>query len=256
VPSLRGQTLAQARAAVADEDFTVKVARQEFDETAPVGTILDQDPSSGELKEGSDMRVVTSKGPQPRDVPALDGLDEPTSVQKLSEAGFTPKVAKRNDETVPAGAVLDWQPRGVQAKGTEILVTISDGPAPKPLAELAGMTYDEAAKVLTDAGLVPVRKDVFDDEVEEGKVVSTAPPAGTPVAKGARVTLNVSKGPETVPVPDVVGRSIEDARAAITGAGLQVSGAFGPPNAKRVFQTDPAAGVKVKRGTPVALYVR
>ena len=256
VPSLRGQTLAQARAAVADEDFTVKVARQEFDETAPVGTILDQDPSSGELKEGSDIRVVTSKGPQPRDVPALDGLDEPKAVQKLTEAGFTPKVTKRNDEVVPAGAVLDWQPRGVQAKGTEILVTISDGPAPKPLAELAGMTYDEAAKVLTDAGLVPVRKDVFDDEVEEGKVVSTAPPAGTPVAKGARVTLNMSKGPETVPVPDVIGRSIEDARAAIVGAGLQVSGAFGPPNAKRVFQTDPAAGVKVKRGTPVALYVR
>ncbi|HEX2039989.1 MAG TPA: PASTA domain-containing protein [Acidimicrobiales bacterium] len=256
VPSLRGQTVAQARAAVADEDFTVKVARSDFDETAPVGTVLDQDPSAGELKEGSTIRVVTSKGPRPRAVPALDRLDEAAAVQRLTEAGFVPKVAKRNDEVVPAGAVLDWQPRGTQAKGTEILVTISDGPAPKPLAELEGMTYDEAAKVLTDAGLVPVRKDVFDDEVEVGKVVSTAPAAGTPVARGARITLNVSKGPETVPVPDVVGRRVEDARAAVTAAGLQVSGVFGPPGAKHVFQTDPGAGVKVKKGTPVALYAR
>jgi beta-lactam-binding protein with PASTA domain/tRNA A-37 threonylcarbamoyl transferase component Bud32 len=254
VPALRGQSVAQARAAVADEDFTVKVTRQEFDETAPVGTVLDQDPSGGELKEGSTIRVVTSKGPRPRDVPALDGLDEAGAVQRLTEAGFVPKVAKRHDETVPAGGVLDWQPRGTQAKGTEILVTISDGPAPKPLAELEGMTYAEAAKVLTDAGLVPVRKDVFDDEVESGKVVSTAPTAGTPVAKGARITLNVSKGPEEIPVPEVVGRSVADARAAITGAGLQVSGVFGPPDAKRVFQSNPGEGVKVKRGTPVALY--
>nr|MDQ3758117.1 PASTA domain-containing protein [Actinomycetota bacterium] len=256
VPALRGQTLAQARAAVTDEEFTVRVAREEFDEAAPAGIVLDQDPSAGKLKEGSTIRVVVSKGASPRDVPSLEGLDEAAAVQKLTDSGFTPKVAKRNDEAAPAGAVLDWQPRGVQAKGTEVLVTVSEGPAPKPLAELTGLTYDEAAKALTDAGLVPVRKDVFDDDVESGRVVSSTPPAGTPVAKGARVTLNVSKGPETVPVPEVVGRSIEDARTAITAAGLQVSGVFGPPHAKRVFQTDPGGGVKVKRGTPVALYVR
>jgi len=256
VPVLRGQTVAQARAAVADEDFTVKVARQEFDEAAPVGTILDQDPSAGKLKEGSAIRVVTSKGPRPRGVPSLEGLDEAAAVQKLTEAGFAPKVAKRNDEVVQKGLVLDWQPRGVQGKGTEILVTVSDGPAPKPLAELEGMTYDEAAKVLTDAGLVPVRKDVFDDEVEPGKVVSTAPAAGTPLPPGAKVTLNVSKGPETVAVPNVIGKSVEEARAAITEAGLQVDGVFGPPRASRVFQTDPSPGVQVKRGTGVALYVR
>jgi serine/threonine-protein kinase len=256
VPVLRGQTVAQAEAAVADEDFTIKVARQEYDEAAPEGTILNQEPSGGKLKEGSTIRVVTSQGPRPRDVPSLEGLDEPAAVAKLTEAGFTPKVTKRNDEVVQKGAVLDWQPRGVQKKGTEILVTVSDGPAPKPLAELEGMTYDEAAKVLTDAGLVPVRKDVFDDEVEPGKVVSTAPAAGTPLAAGAKVTLNVSKGPETVAVPNVIGKSVEEARAAITAAGLQVDGVFGPPKASRVFQTDPSPGVQVKRGTPVALYVR
>lgn len=256
VPALRGQTVAQARAAVVDEDFTVRVARQEFDETAPAGTILDQDPSSGTLKEGSTIRVVTSKGPKPRDVPALDGADEATAGRRLTDAGFVVKTARRHDEAVPQGTVLDWQPRGVQAKGTEILVTLSDGPAPKPLADLAGKSYDEAAKALTDAGLVPVRKDVFDDEVASGKVVSTAPAAGTPVARGARVTVNVSKGPEMVPVPDVIGKTLEDAKAAIEAAGLQVDGVFGPPKAKRVFQTDPGPGVKVKRGTPVALYVR
>jgi beta-lactam-binding protein with PASTA domain/serine/threonine protein kinase len=256
VPSLRGQTVAQARAAVADEGFTVTVSGQDHDETAPAGRILDQDPSSGKLKEGSTIEVVTSKGPRPREVPALDGLDEAAAVAKLTEAGFAPKVAREHHETVLAGAVLDWQPRGVQKKGTEIAVKVSDGPAPKPLAELAGTTYEEAAKALADAGLVAVRKDVFDDDVKAGRVVSTAPTAGTPVLRGDRITVNVSKGPETVLVPNVIGRTIAQARAAITGAGLQVSGVFGPPHAKRVFQTDPGPDVRVKRGTPVALYAR
>ncbi|MBW3668261.1 MAG: PASTA domain-containing protein [Actinobacteria bacterium] len=256
VPSLRGMDVAQARAEVADEKFEVRVAREEFDETAPAGSILDQDPSSGKLKEGETIRLVVSRGPPPRDVPALDGVDRATAEERLAAAGFAAKFGGRFDEQVPKGTVLDWQPRGVQPKGTEIVVTLSEGPTPKPLADVTGKTYDEAAKILTAAGLVPVRKDVFDDEVEAGKVVSTAPAAETPVARGARITVNVSKGPEQVPVPNVVGRTIAEARAAIEAAGLQVDGVFGPPKATRVFQTDPGAGVKVKRGTAVALYVR
>jgi serine/threonine-protein kinase len=256
VPSLRGKTVEQARAEVADEKFKVRVSRQEFHETAPAGEILDQDPSSGKLKEGDTIKVVVSQGASPRHVPELAGLDEAAATARLTTDGFVPKVARRYDETVAKGAVLDWQPRGMQAKGTEVLVTVSDGPAPKPLADLAGKAYEEAAKALTDAGLVPVRKDVFDDEVEVGKVVSTAPVAGTPVTKGSRITVNVSKGPETVAVPNVIGQPIDQARAALNAAGLQVAGVFGPPKATRVFQTDPGPGVKVKKGSAVALYVR
>jgi eukaryotic-like serine/threonine-protein kinase len=256
VPTLRGMTVEQARAEVADEKLKVRVAREEFDEAAPKGQILDQDPAAGKLKEGQAIGVVVSKGASPRPVPALDGLDQTAAMAKLIEAGFTPKTTARFDDVVAKGTVVDWQPRGTQAKGTEILVTVSDGPTPKPLADLAGKTYDEAAQLLTDAGLVPVRKDVFDDEVEADKVVSTTPPAETPVAKGARITVNVSKGPEKVAVPDVIGRDVDDAKAAIVAAGLQVDGVFGPRKANKVFQTDPGPGVKVKRGTPVVLYVR
>jgi beta-lactam-binding protein with PASTA domain/tRNA A-37 threonylcarbamoyl transferase component Bud32 len=256
VPQLRGQSVAQARNAVADEGFGVKVATRAYDETAPAGTILDQDPSSGKLKKGSTIKVVTSKGPAPRDVPPLDGVDEPTAVQRLTQAGFVAKLTHDYHEEIAKGHVIDWQPQGRQAKGAEIVVTLSNGPTPKPLANVAGKSYEEAAKALADAGLTPVRKDVFDDDVAPGKVVSTTPEAGTPVARGDRITVNVSKGPERIPVPNVIGKSVDEARAIITRAGFQVSGVFGPARAKRVFETDPEPGVKVRRGTPIALYAR
>jgi beta-lactam-binding protein with PASTA domain len=62
----------------------------------------------------------------------------------------------------------------------------------------------------------------------------------------------VSKGPDLVVVPNVVGDRVPAAEAAITAAGLAPGGPYGPGN--RVFITDPAAGNKIKRGSTVTLY--
>ena len=67
---------------------------------------------------------------------------------------------------------------------------------------------------------------------------------------------NISKGPDTVAVPDVTGGSVAAATAALQAAGLQVSGTGGRPKGQTVFLTDPAPGVKVPRGSGVFLYVR
>ena len=63
---------------------------------------------------------------------------------------------------------------------------------------------------------------VFSDDVRSGRVVGTSPPAGTTLERGSQVTLNVSRGPEQVEVPDVTGQSEENARSALEGAGLRV----------------------------------
>jgi serine/threonine-protein kinase len=151
--------------------------------------------------------------------------------------------------------VLDWQPRGVQAKGAEIVVRVSDGPAPRTIPDLAGKTFDEAAAALGELGLTAVRADVFSDSRPAGQVDATVPPAGGAAAKGAKVTVNVSKGPDLVAVPNVSGQSVEQATATLASAGLQVANVFGPPR-KTVFATDPEAGRRVKRGSGVSLYTR
>jgi serine/threonine-protein kinase len=136
-----------------------------------------------------------------------------------------------------------------------VVVRVSDGPAPRAIPDLSGKSYEDAAAALRDLGLTPVRADVFSDTTPAGQVDATVPASGAAAAKGAKVTVNVSKGIDLVSVPDVTGQSVDQASTMLAASGLQVANVFGPPR-KRVFATDPEAGRKVKRNSGVSLYTR
>jgi serine/threonine-protein kinase len=75
------------------------------------------------------------------------------------------------------------------------------------------------------------------------------------VPRDTEVEVVVSKGPDLVKVPDVKGKSLDEAVAVIEAAGLVVGDAFGPANGDP-FLTDPPAGTEVKRGATVDIYLR
>ena len=257
VPTLQGKTIVEARAEVADEKFKVTAGEGRFDETVPVDHILEQDPArAASLREGAAVKVVLSKGPQPRAVPDLADTDQTTAEQRLKDAGFVAKVAPQADEEKAKGVVLSWSPNGTLPRGTEITVTVSSGPAPREIPDVTGKSYEEAAAALTAAGLQPQQNEVFSADVDKGLVVGTKPGVGKTVDRDSVVTVNVSKGPDTVAVPDVTGRSVTDATAALQAAGLQVSGTGGRPRGQTVFLTDPQAGTRIPRNSGVFLYVR
>ena len=95
---------------------------------------------------------------------------------------------------------------------------------------------------------MPEKVDVFDDAVPAGKVVGTAPGAGASVPRDSKVQVRVSKGPDLVKVPAVKGLTLQQAIAALEGAGLDVGDVFGPAKGQP-FTTQPEAGASVKRGT-------
>ncbi|MDP8992861.1 MAG: PASTA domain-containing protein, partial [Actinomycetota bacterium] len=252
VPALRGKTLSDARAIASRSQLEVRVDAERFEEEIPAGVVLDQDPALGQLREGSTIKVVVSKGPAPRPVPDLAGLKQAQAEERLRQSGFVPKVARRFHEDQPAGAVLDWSPRGDQPKGAEIAVAVSGGPAPRKVPDVAGRSYEEAARALGGVGLKATRAEAFSDTVAAGKVVGTRPPSGSEVDRDSTVTVVVSKGPDVVAVPNVAGRSVPDAQAVLGQSGLSVVNVYGPLN-RTVFTTDPAAGAVVKRGAGVSL---
>ena len=86
------------------------------------------------------------------------------------------------------------------------------------------MSEDEAKKVLEDAGLKKGKVSKgYSDSVAKGNVISSSPIAGASgYYKGDSVDLTVSKGPEKVTVPDVTGRSQDEAKKVLEDAGLKV----------------------------------
>jgi serine/threonine-protein kinase len=257
VPDLRNMTVAQARTATAPVKFKLSVAHA-FSETVAKDHIISTDPQRGsKLKEHHTVKATVSNGPKPRTVPDLHNTLVDGATKMLQNVGLTAIINGVYSEDIQRGAVISWNPPTGQTldRGGSVTLTVSNGPQPRTISDWRGHSYDEAAQHLTEAGLKPVRKDVFDDTIPPGQVVSTSPGAGQQTAKGSTVTVSVSKGPDLVAVPTVVGLHRSDAVTTLAQVGLSAV-VYGPggPN-KVVFASSPQAGTQVRRGSQVALYV-
>lgn len=88
---------------------------------------------------------------------------------------------------------------------------------------VAGGTYDEAAADLTEAGFVPAQAEEFSVDVEKGTVLETDPAEGTRLEKGVTVTVIVSAGPASHVIDPVAGQPVDDVRAALDAANLELT---------------------------------
>jgi beta-lactam-binding protein with PASTA domain/tRNA A-37 threonylcarbamoyl transferase component Bud32 len=237
----------------------------EFNDNVPLGVVISQRPDGGaDLDDGGTIRLVVSQGPHPVDLPLLDNATVPTAEAALLEAGLRRgTVTPRNHEAVPAGVVITWsvggQDRPAEApKGSAVDLTVSAGPAPRTVPAVAGLGPDAAKAALAqgDSRFAVAVVEEFSDDVDAGLAIRTNPPAGAKVARGASVTLFVSKGPDLVEVPSIRGAgSLEEAVQRLEAAGLVAGEVYGPARGKP-YETDPAAGTSVKRGSSVDIYLR
>jgi serine/threonine-protein kinase len=124
---------------------------------------------------------------------------------------------------------------------------------------LVGQPQETAVGRLQEAGLDPTfGPQQFSEDVPEGTVIS-ADPSGGRLVRGSDVQLVVSKGVERFAVDgSLVGRSLEDVRAALTGLPIVLATEqdFDPKvPAGSVIRFDPAPGARLKRGDTVTVVV-
>jgi eukaryotic-like serine/threonine-protein kinase len=132
--------------------------------------------------------------------------------------------------------------------------------APFELPDVVGQQLDVAGKTLQDLGLLLDLQEDPAAAVEEGAVVSTDPVATTSVTAGQTITVVYKPITAPVAIPDVKGMTVEEATAALTAAGFQispdtvfVSDSSIPPG--QVLSTSPPFGESAKQGTPIVLTV-
>ncbi|TYP88361.1 serine/threonine-protein kinase [Blastococcus xanthinilyticus] len=257
VPSLVGKEEAAAidllQSAGLDPDPVV----QEWSETVPDGVVISTDPARGEFIRGTDVRVVVSKGQERYTIPPeLVGrpIDEvEATIQNDVPVQLTR--AEEYDDDVPAGSVVRFDPpAGADLKRDQVVTAfVSQGRAPVAVPDVTGQTPEQATSNLQSQGFLVERiEDGRSDAVDVGEVMAVDPgPAAGPVPFGSTVRIQVSAGVPLVAVPDVVGKSGDEATAILQAAGLQVEATrfFG----NSVLRQSPAAGETVERGTPVTI---
>jgi beta-lactam-binding protein with PASTA domain/serine/threonine protein kinase len=258
IGSFVGAPYDQAVVELAGQEMVIEREPDVFDDTAPVGTILIQDPSGGtELSEGSIVKLTVSKGPPPVPLPDLSNRPLPEVTEQLASIGLAVgEVRREYDEDAPRDVVLSVAPgTPVEVpKGSAVSLVVSDGPEPRSIpANLDGATRDAAVAALSALGLSPQVSTESSETVEQGRVIRVNPGGGTAVERGSGVSVVVSSGPPMATVPaSILGQSVTDATQTLRGLGLEVSRVDGSP-ANPVRATSPTPGTTVRRGTTVIL---
>ncbi|HEY8217103.1 MAG TPA: PASTA domain-containing protein [Acidimicrobiia bacterium] len=256
VPALVGTDEKEAAKRAADAGLLMRVVdRRTADD--PAGLVIAQHPGTGGfLAQDDAVEVVVSRGPPPVPLPDVTGQPATDAQAALEAVSFVVSVERRYDENVPRDVALGTDPAGGGQAPRESTVTllVSDGPAPVPVPDVAGLGYDEAAAALQEKRLAPVRKEAYSDTVPEGKVIGTDPAVGQPAARDSEVGIIVSLGPEIVKVPNVTGSTVEAASDALRAVGLVPDVQNYSPGAK-VRAQDPSGGAQVRKGSKITLFL-
>jgi serine/threonine-protein kinase len=193
-------------------------------------------------------------------VPDLKGKTVDQSAEALAASGFKVGQLVYDEGGVGApGSVVAQDPAaGTLGKaGDAVGITVA-GSAPVPVPQVVGLDREKAAAALTAAGLqVGGSTDSYDPIAPVGAVVSQEPTAGAEAPKASSVAIVVSKGPQPVAVPDVVGKSKTDAAASLEAAGFLVKAVNSASKAKKgaVTAQSPKAGSQAPPGTKVTITV-
>ncbi|MFZ5597425.1 MAG: Stk1 family PASTA domain-containing Ser/Thr kinase [Bacillota bacterium] len=197
-------------------------------------------------------------------VPYVIGMSRDQAVQTLRNQKLRVKVVERYDQNVKKDYVIDqnYGPDDPPVKvNREVTITVSKGPDLGTVPNLVGQTINDARAKLAQAGFEIKEQEEYSDQVQSGYVIRQQPEAYAQAPSGSKVTVTVSKGPEpaNITVPDLRGLTVEDARAKLAGAGLELSSnaleqSTDYPSGRIVSQV-PGAGEMVTAGSTVAVTV-
>ena len=259
MPTTTGRDLADVQADLGAIGLASSV-EEEFSDDVQSGIVTHSDPDGGSsVHKSTNVQLYVSKGIDMKDVPNVVGKGQDEASRTLTDAGLAlGAVTDAYSEDVPPGQVISQS----VAAGTSLAhdstvdVVLSKGREPRTVPTLTGKGASAAKSSIEALGLVASPTEAYSDTVPEGQVISQQTREGSTVYRGDSVSYTVSKGPEMVTVPDVVGLQRQEARNKLEGAGLTVQedlilGGF----FNTVRSSDPAGGSKVKKGSTVTISI-
>lgn len=233
---------------------------ENFSDTVAKGVVIETDPAGGELvHRDADVRLIVSLGVDMRTVPSLVGMAKDEAVRVLTaEKLAVGTTSTEYSEEVGEGLVISQSIDADESvpHDTRVDIVVSKGREPLKVPDLSEMTAERARAAIEALGLIAKPTEAFSDSIAAGSVISQETAADTVLHKGDEVAYTVSKGPETVQVPDVTGKSESEATLILESAGFEVrvarvlGGVFGTAR-----YTDPEAGSSARKGSVITLYV-
>ena len=220
IPNLTSRTLDEAQLTLQSMNANLEIT-EESSATVAKGLVIRTEPTAGSLYfNGSTIKIFISSGPKLVLAPNLKGLNIAAATGEIIKAGFALGVVTSVFNVAPLGEVFDY----LGADGTKIPETskinlwVSLGAIPV----VAGLDQTAAVTAIEAVGLKinEITQD-YSDTVAAGQVISLVPQS-EPLGENGSVNLVVSKGPNIVTVPNMIGQTVLAAKASFESLGLKV----------------------------------
>jgi len=256
VPSLVGMSQSEAKSNLKSLGLNIEVIEEVFSEDVAKGKIISTKPGGGgKISPAGTVGLVISKGKERIVIPVFKGMTPDVVAGQISDLGLTVgQISESYDMKIAAGYVIASDPKeGSEVKSKSIVnLIVSKGVEQLTLSSYVGKGGEQALSELNDLGFDIEVKYSFSDKVFKGQVITQSPEKAELIGKGSKIELVISKGPEFVFVPNVLGKNKNDASVDLENLGLKVSA----KGSGKVNNINPGIGSKVKQGTVVTITLR
>ncbi|TCR24073.1 Stk1 family PASTA domain-containing Ser/Thr kinase [Streptomyces sp. BK205] len=253
VPNIVNQSQSDATRQLSNVDLKIGQVTQKPCENTSKGNICEQDPTAGtKVDKNTAVNIVVSTGAPKVAVPSVLGqdVDQATETLEDDKYGFVVKTKQKESAEKP-GTVLDQDPKlGTEVeKGSTVTLTIAKAEEKSTVPDVTGQSCEDAKKQMQANNLVGNCTEIETEDTNQiGKVISTAPQAGTQADKGSSVNIQIGKAADKTEVPDVRGQTVGQAKQTLNNAGFtNIQFANGSDQSDNAFvvQQNPGGGSEV-----------
>ncbi len=181
---------------------------------------------------------------------------------ELLNLGLTPEIEYEESTQYEAGIVMSASVNAgtMITEGDNVVLTVSAGSEGIEIPDVVGMSEAEAVATLSKEGFTVNKTSGYDAYIKEGNIITQSPSSGSKAPAGTAVTICISMGKDKVPVPDLMGKSEEEAMAMLIEAKLELgvvteTNHENPDLSGLVCYQSYSAGSSVAEGTKVDISI-
>lgn len=198
MPNIVGLTKDEAQQKVESAKLKFVVSSEEYNTDVEENYIISQEPTYVEgynrVKEGSEVKVVVSKGTEKTKVPKVVGMSKDDAIEAIENAKLKAEIVEESSKKVQEGYVINQETDAnteVNA-GETVKIHVSTGTEKATVPGVVGKSQDEAKKMLQDLGFVVTVTTSEDNSKDNGVVLKQSLDEGKSVDKGSAITITVN----------------------------------------------------------------
>ena len=200
IPDLRGKTSQEAEQILSEKGITIEYEDEEYNKEVEAGKIISQNPpykQNYNIKEGSTIKVIVSKGKQLTTMPKVIGMTKDEAIQELKAYNLKANVIEETSQEIQEGYITrqDIESEATIDAGEEVTIYVSIGTGIPPVIVpgVTGKTLEVAQTTLTDLNLKVEIEYSEDTTKSNNQVLAQNITSGTVVDEGSTIILTINQ---------------------------------------------------------------